>query len=528
MDGLLPSTKGKAASDNEIKPSVKSTPPPYKPAPTQPAVSTPTTAVKSSQFDQVLLIISDEAGVPLKELQADSEFASFGIDSLLSLTVTSRISEEIGIELPSSLFAEYPTVKELENVINLNKSSVSTTPSLTPQVTSDSEVDTSYELVDMDEVSGVNIGDIMNQVITEETGVPADSLLPSTSLTDLGVDSLLSLTIADALSDALGTEISNTLLQENETLMDIEKVLRESLGLGEKPPIRGPSKAALVSATTKPALDKVVQNAPHATSVLLQAAKVKPNRGCLFLFPDGSGSASSYASIDKLDPSFAVYGLNCPWRTTPEDMAQAKVQMAQLVAKYIIELRNRQPTGPYHLGGWSAGGICAFEATRQLQEVGEVVESLILIDSPNPIGLQNPPARMYDFFQELGIFGGPGPGSKNVPTWLRKHFDAFISLLDAYKPVPLKYSPATLLIYARDGICKDDSTPRPEMKPDDPREMIWLINNRTDFSADGWASLIGRGRLTVEVLDNVNHFTMMDRGPGMYAMSGYMRRFIST
>ncbi|RKP04879.1 Alpha/Beta hydrolase protein [Thamnocephalis sphaerospora] len=143
-------------------------------------------------------------------------------------------------------------------------------------------------------------------------------------------------------------------------------------------------------------------------------------------------------------------------------MAQAKVQMSQLVAKYIMELRNRQPRGPYNLGGWSAGGICAFEASRQLQEAGEVVQSLILIDSPNPIGLQNPPARI------------------------------------------------------------------PEMKPNDPREMIWLINNRTDFAADGWASLVGREKLTVEVLDNVNHFTMMDRGPEMSTMSSYIRRSLSS
>ncbi|RKP04880.1 Alpha/Beta hydrolase protein [Thamnocephalis sphaerospora] len=175
--------------------------------------------------------------------------------------------------------------------------------------------------------------------------------------------------------------------------MDIEKALRLSLGLGDDKKPNGSTKTSSAVIASTPTSASVVQDAPHATSVLLQASKVKPPKGCLFLFPDGSGSASSYASIDKLDPSLAVYGLNCPWRTTPDDMAQAKVQMSQLVAKYIMELRNRQPRGPYNLGGWSAGGICAFEASRQLQEAGEVVQSLILIDSPNPIGLQNPPAR---------------------------------------------------------------------------------------------------------------------------------------
>jgi hypothetical protein len=155
------------------------------------------------------------------------------------------------------------------------------------------------------------------------------------------------------------------------------------------------------------------------------------------------------------------------------------------------------------------------------------VDKLILLDSPNPIGLENPPARMYDFFESLGIFGGGGSDAATkapIPKWLRAHFDAFIGLLDRYEPSPLENAPSTVMIYARDGICKDPSVPRPEIRPDDPREMIWLLNNRTDFSAEGWSSLIGRDRMKVHVLDNVNHFTMMEQGPSMEVMGGCIRR----
>lgn len=120
------------------------------------------------------------------------------------------------------------------------------------------------------------------------------------------------------------------------------------------------------------------------------------------------------------------------------------------------------------------------------------------------------------------MFGGP-PGAKNaIPAWLRQHFDSFIGLLDRYQPVPLPHAPTTI-IYARDGICKDDSVPRPEMRPDDPREMHWLINNRLDFSAEGWATLVGRDRTKVHVLDNVNHFTMMDAGESMEAIGVHLQ-----
>jgi thioesterase domain-containing protein len=43
-----------------------------------------------------------------------------------------------------------------------------------------------------------------------------------------------------------------------------------------------------------------------------------------------------------------------------------------------------QPHGPYLLGGWSLGGLVAFEMAQQLQKQGEEVALLTLIDSRVP------------------------------------------------------------------------------------------------------------------------------------------------
>ena len=40
-----------------------------------------------------------------------------------------------------------------------------------------------------------------------------------------------------------------------------------------------------------------------------------------------------------------------------------------------------KPAGPYRLGGWCMGGVVAYEMARQLQEDGERVGTLALIDS---------------------------------------------------------------------------------------------------------------------------------------------------
>jgi thioesterase domain-containing protein len=52
---------------------------------------------------------------------------------------------------------------------------------------------------------------------------------------------------------------------------------------------------------------------------------------------------------------------------------------------YLAEVRQVQPHGPYLLGGFSGGGITAFEMVRQLRAAGEAVALLVLVDAPLPV-----------------------------------------------------------------------------------------------------------------------------------------------
>lgn len=51
----------------------------------------------------------------------------------------------------------------------------------------------------------------------------------------------------------------------------------------------------------------------------------------------------------------------------------------------VAELRQVQPHGPYLLGGFSGGGLTAWEMARQLQAAGEEVSLLVLLDTPLPL-----------------------------------------------------------------------------------------------------------------------------------------------
>lgn len=477
-------------------------------------------------------------------MDLDTEFNDLGVDSLLSLTIVSRLQDEAGIDIPSSAFLDYPTIKALISYVGGDEAAVAE-PTQSPLVSSgastppsSSEEDEESSLTDASSIDsdiskpGTDIMIMIRKTISEETGTALEDVFSGLPLADLGVDSLLGLTIMGNLSEQLDTPLPAGLFTDNETLGDIEAALCE-VGLITKSKkaalAKGVRKNAIPaqSAETKPSfgatdIDRLVAP-PHATSVLLQGSSKTANT-MLFLFPDGAGSATSYYALPNISPNVVVYGLNCPWLKRPQDL---KCSLEQYVAKFVAEVLRRQPCGPYNFGGASAGGILAYEAAQQLERVGEKVAKLIMLDTPDPVGLENPNQRMYDFLDSMGMFG---MGDKQAPKWLRPHFDAFLVMLDAYnvKKFSGPSPPATHIIYARDGMCKHESDPRPEIRPDDPREMLWLLNNRTDFSGAGWNTLLGKENLHITALDNVNHYTILQPGPTIKELSALVARALQS
>jgi acyl transferase domain-containing protein/thioesterase domain-containing protein/acyl carrier protein len=69
-----------------------------------------------------------------------------------------------------------------------------------------------------------------------------------------------------------------------------------------------------------------------------------------------------------------LYGGDAPHETFEE-----------AAADYIAEIRRVQPHGPYLIGGFSGGGISAFEVAHQLRSAGEDVDLVVMLDTPLPI-----------------------------------------------------------------------------------------------------------------------------------------------
>ncbi|HET9209115.1 MAG TPA: amino acid adenylation domain-containing protein, partial [Thermoanaerobaculia bacterium] len=142
--------------------------------------------------------------------------------------------------------------------------------------------------------------------------------------------------------------------------------------------------AALFSAPTLEALAALAETsgghqAGRKGRGALVAIKPEGNQGPFFCVHPVGGNVLCYLDLARhLAPDQPFYALQ-----TPDDRPPAK-SIEEMAARYLAEVRRVQPQGPYRLGGWSMGGLVAFEMARQLTAEGQKTELLALIDTLPP------------------------------------------------------------------------------------------------------------------------------------------------
>ncbi|MCQ2175516.1 MAG: AMP-binding protein [Bacteroidales bacterium] len=98
----------------------------------------------------------------------------------------------------------------------------------------------------------------------------------------------------------------------------------------------------------------------------------------VFIHTGSTGSEAYYALANDIRDccSFSVIEQYNIYH--PDDILEG---IPAIAAKYIEILKQRQPHGPYNLGGWCYGGMIAYEMACQLKEAGEDMGNLILVDA---------------------------------------------------------------------------------------------------------------------------------------------------
>ena len=114
-----------------------------------------------------------------------------------------------------------------------------------------------------------------------------------------------------------------------------------------------------------------------STLVRIQPRGTRPP---LFLVHPGGGGVLCYAELARaLGPDQPLYGLQAPGLDGERPPLDRIGEMAEL---YLEAIRAVQPVGPWHLGGWSFGGLVAYEMACRLAEHGEPAGLVAILDVP--------------------------------------------------------------------------------------------------------------------------------------------------
>ncbi|MEO8069918.1 MAG: amino acid adenylation domain-containing protein, partial [Acidobacteriota bacterium] len=206
----------------------------------------------------------------------------------------------------------------------------------------------------------------------------------SDSFFELGGHSLLAIRLFGQIRDAIGLELPFGLILQHPTIRSLA-----------------------------PAIERLRQPAAAAMNRSLVVLRSGGSRPPIFFMHTVGGEIWGFTALTRhLGDDQPVYGLQAA--DVPDGMPLSVVAMA---AKYVAEIRQVVPNGPYLLAGHCAGAATAFEMARQLTDAGQHVDLLAVLDYS--FGKTREPRwtrRFSHFFMNLPLWIADDLSQVSLPT----------------------------------------------------------------------------------------------------------------
>ncbi|AEI40435.1 SDR family NAD(P)-dependent oxidoreductase [Paenibacillus mucilaginosus] len=209
--------------------------------------------------------------------------------------------------------------------------------------------------------AAINYAGRVTEIVSRLLGMLPSELYPNTPLDQYGMDSILWMQLLRELQRELDPSFDLMKLQECGTLEEVQSAVQ-----------RYAEATPLASGNTK---GHAIDVTPFPELILLNHGSDGPP---VFWFHGGLGGVEMYQALAQTSRR-PFYGIQARGWMTGRSPLQGIGAMA---AYYVHILLQVQPEGPYDLGGYSLGGVIAYEVVRQLQELGKTVNTVVMLDSP--------------------------------------------------------------------------------------------------------------------------------------------------
>ncbi|EIW74583.1 ketoacyl-synt-domain-containing protein [Coniophora puteana RWD-64-598 SS2] len=303
-------------------------------------------------------------------------------------------------------------------------------------------------------------------VIADVLGLRDDEFSDDSDFQAIGLDSMSSIEATQALKRMFELEIPHDAFFRFRSVRELANQLLYLHAGRDNSKLLSPSRLDVGAEARSPYEGAV---AVRSTLVRIQDAHGS-DRAPLILVHDGSGLIGSYRRLPSLGRD--VWAISNPLFSTLSSWSS----LEEMAASYLTQVK-RAFASSVILGGWSFGGVVAFEMARQMNVHDDLVRGILLIDSPCP-------THHVPLSESVIDFVAARIAAPELTSFVNAQFRANSGLLAQYTPAALQCSTVPhIILHSSDSF-----------NPKDLNDIsAWLSDRPGGLRSEvaGWESLLG-------------------------------------
>lgn len=214
---------------------------------------------------------------------------------------------------------------------------------------------------------------------------------------DLGGHSLAAVRLFAQIRKAYGVSLPLSSLFEAPTISKLALLVKEEADIPEEQ-----AADSVVQDVTEPVAIESVQapEAKRAWSPLVRICAGEPGRQPLFGIHGAGGNVLYFNALSRHlgrdQPFYALEALGADGRNVEPHQT-----IEEMAACYLDAIRTIQPHGPYHITGYSGGGVIAYEIAQMLRKENDRAELVIMLDTICPAAVSKSATPIQHFKNTL-------------------------------------------------------------------------------------------------------------------------------